>query len=53
VHFVTGPSKRSAKKRRDVHIRFHLDQQFTALLNEKNIARQYGDLVLERYARGE
>ncbi len=31
----------------DVHILFRLDQQFESLLNEKNIARQYGDLVLE------
>ena len=31
----------------DVHILFRLDQQFESFLNEKNIARQYGDLVLE------
>src|SRR6267143_430381 len=31
----------------DVHIRFRLDQQFASLLNEKNISRQQGDLVLE------
>jgi hypothetical protein len=36
----------------DVHIRFRLDQQFTALLNEKNIARQQGDLVLEPICQG-
>jgi len=31
----------------DVHILFRLDQQFASLLNEKNISRQQGDLVLE------
>ncbi len=31
----------------DVHIRLRLDQQFASLLNEKNISRQDGDLVLE------
>src|SRR5260370_41819063 len=36
----------------DVHIRFRLDQQFTALLNEKNISRQQGDLVLEPICQG-
>src|SRR5260370_33623532 len=36
----------------DVHIRFRLDQQFAALLNEKNISRQYGDLVLEPICQG-
>ena len=36
----------------DVHILFRLDQQFASLLNEKNIARQYGDLVLEPICQG-
>ena len=36
----------------DVHIRFRLDQQFTALLNEKNISSQQGDLVLEPICQG-
>jgi hypothetical protein len=36
----------------DVHILFRLDQQFESLLNEKNIARQYGDLVLEPICQG-
>jgi len=36
----------------DVHILFRLDQQFAALLNEKNITRQYGDLVLEPICQG-
>jgi hypothetical protein len=36
----------------DVHIRFHLDQQFESLLNEKNISRQYGDLILEPICQG-
>src|SRR5207302_8743258 len=31
----------------DVHILFRLDQQFASLLNEKNISKQQGDLVLE------
>src|SRR5260370_8486281 len=31
----------------DVHILFRLDQQFASLLNEKNLSRQDGDLVLE------
>ncbi len=31
----------------DIHIRLRLDQQFVSLLNEKNISRQDGDLVLE------
>ena len=31
----------------DVHILFRLDQPFASLLNEKNISRQEGDLVLE------
>ena len=31
----------------DVHILFHLDQEFESLLNEKNISKQHGDLVLE------
>src|SRR6266446_3887298 len=36
----------------DVHIRFRLDQQFASLLNEKNISRQQGDLVLEPICQG-
>jgi hypothetical protein len=36
----------------DVHILFRLDQLFESLLNEKNIARQYGDLVLEPICQG-
>jgi hypothetical protein len=31
----------------DVHILFRLDQQFESLLNEMNISRQHGDLVVE------
>ena len=31
----------------DVHIRFRLDPQFESLLNEANVSRQHGDLVLE------
>ena len=36
----------------DVHILFRLDQQFESLLNEKNILRQQGDLVLEPICQG-
>lgn len=36
----------------DVHILFRLDQQFESLLNEKNISRQYGDLILEPICQG-
>ena len=36
----------------DFHILFRLDQQFESLLNEKNIARQQGDLVLEPICQG-
>ena len=36
----------------DYHIRFRLDQQFESLLNEKNISRQDGDLVLELICQG-
>ncbi len=36
----------------DVHILFHLDQQFASLLNEKNISRQQGDLILEPICQG-
>jgi len=36
----------------DVHILFRLDQQFESLLNEKNIFRQHGDLVLEPICQG-
>ena len=31
----------------DYHVLFRLDQEFESLLNEKNISRQNGDLVLE------
>ena len=36
----------------DVHIIFRLDQQFESLLNDKNISRQRGDLVLEPICQG-
>ena len=36
----------------DVHIRFRLDPQFELLLNERNISRQYGNLVLESVCQG-
>ncbi|HXM93603.1 MAG TPA: hypothetical protein VOA64_05000 [Candidatus Dormibacteraeota bacterium] len=36
----------------DVHILFRLDQQFESLLNEKNVSRQYGDLILEPICQG-
>ena len=36
----------------DIHILFRLDQEFASLLNEKNISRQYGDLVLEPICQG-
>lgn len=36
----------------DIHILFRLDQQFESLLNEKNVSRQYGDLVLEPICQG-
>jgi hypothetical protein len=36
----------------DVHILFRLDQQFESLLNEKNVSRQHGDLVLEPICQG-
>ncbi len=36
----------------DVHILFRLDQQFESLLNEKNISRQHGDLILEPICQG-
>lgn len=35
-----------------IHIRFRLDQQFESFLNEKNISRQQGDLVLEPICQG-
>ncbi len=35
----------------DVHILFRLDQ-FESLLNEKNVSRQYGALVLEPICQG-
>jgi hypothetical protein len=36
----------------DIHILFRLDQQFESLLNEKNISRQFGDLILEPICQG-
>ncbi len=36
----------------DYHVLFRLDQQFESLLNEKNISRQQGDLVLELICQG-
>src|SRR5260370_16071254 len=36
----------------DIHILFRLDQQFESLLNQKNVSRQYGDLVLEPICHG-
>jgi hypothetical protein len=36
----------------DVHVLFRLDQQFASLLNENNISRQQGDLVLEPICQG-
>ena len=36
----------------DVHILFRVDQQFASLLDEKNISRQQGDLVLESICQG-
>jgi hypothetical protein len=36
----------------DIHILFRLDREFASLLNEKNISRQYGDLVLEPICQG-
>jgi len=36
----------------DLHILFHVDRQFESLLNEKNISRQYGDLILEPICQG-
>jgi hypothetical protein len=36
----------------DRHIRFRLDQEFESLLDEKNFARQQGDLVLEPICQG-
>lgn len=36
----------------DYHIRFRVDQEFESLLNEKNISRQHGDLILEPICQG-
>lgn len=36
----------------DIHILFRVDQEFASLLNEKNISRQNGDLVLEPICQG-
>ena len=50
---VTGIVEENRKEADgDVHIRFRLDQQFESLLNEKNISRQYGDLILEPICQG-
>src|SRR5258708_3566470 len=50
---VTGTVEKIRKEADgDVHILFRLDQQFESLLNEKNILRQQGDLVLEPICQG-
>jgi hypothetical protein len=50
---VTGTVEKINKEADgDYHIRFRLDQQFELLLNEKNISRQEGDLVLETICQG-
>ena len=36
----------------DIHIRFRLDREFEPLLNEKNISKQRGTLVLEPVCQG-
>jgi len=36
----------------DYHIRFRLDQQFESLLDEENISKQHGDLILELMCQG-
>jgi hypothetical protein len=36
----------------DIHIRFRLDRDFESLLNEKNISKQQGTLVLEPVCQG-
>ena len=50
---VTGSVEKIRKEADgDLHILFHLDQQFESLLNQKNVSRQYGDLVLEPICQG-
>ena len=50
---VTGTVEETRKEADgDVHILFRLDPQYASLLNEKNISRQYGDLVLEPICQG-
>ena len=50
---VTGTVEETHKEADgDVHILFRLDQQFESLLNEKNISRQHGDLILEPICQG-
>jgi len=50
---VTGTVEETRKEADgDVHILFRLDQQFESLLNEKNISRQHGDLILEPICQG-
>jgi hypothetical protein len=50
---VTGSVDRVRKEADgDLHILFHLDEQFEALLNEQNISKQYGDLILEPICQG-
>ena len=50
---VTGTVEETRKEADwDVHILFRLDQQFERLLNEKNISKQHGDLVLEPICQG-
>jgi len=36
----------------DYHVLFRLDQHFESLLNQKNLSRQQGDLVLELICQG-
>jgi hypothetical protein len=36
----------------DLHVRLRLDPPFTPLLNDKNISRQHGDLVVELICQG-
>jgi hypothetical protein len=50
---VTGTVEETRKEADgDVHILFRLDQQFESLLNERNISRQHGDLILEPICQG-
>ena len=50
---VTGTVEQIRKEADgDLHILFRLDQQFKSLLNEKNISKQHGDLILEPICQG-